>query len=34
LLAAGFVLFVITILVNTGAALFIRRSRSGAGTDI
>lgn len=34
LLAAGFVLFVITIFVNTGAALFIRRSRSGAGTDI
>jgi phosphate transport system permease protein len=34
LLAAGFVLFLITIAVNGGAAMFIRRSRSGAGTDI
>jgi phosphate transport system permease protein len=34
LLAAGFVLFLITIVVNTGAATVIRRSRSGAGTDI
>jgi len=34
LLTAGFVLFVITILVNSGAAVVIGRSRSGAGTDI
>ena len=34
LLTAGFVLFLITILVNTGAAIVIGRSRSGAGTDI
>ena len=34
LLTAGFVLFMITILVNTGAAIIIGRSRSGAGTDI
>jgi phosphate transport system permease protein len=34
LLAAGFVLFLITIVVNTGAAMVIRRSRSGAGTEI
>ncbi|WP_426245793.1 phosphate ABC transporter permease subunit PstC [Nocardioides sp. LHG3406-4] len=33
LLAAGFVLFVITLLVNTVAALIVNRSRSGAGTD-
>ena len=31
LLTAGFVLFLITLVVNSGAALFIRRSRSGAG---
>jgi phosphate transport system permease protein len=34
LLTAGFVLFLITLLVNTAAAMFIRRSRSGAGTEI
>jgi phosphate transport system permease protein len=34
LLAAGFVLFLITIAVNGGAAMVIRRSRSGAGTEI
>ena len=34
LLTAGFVLFVITIVVNTVAAIIIGRSRSGAGTDI
>jgi phosphate transport system permease protein len=34
LLTAGFVLFVITLAVNTGAAVFIRRSRSGASTEI
>jgi phosphate transport system permease protein len=34
LLAAGFVLFLITIVVNSGAAMVIRRSRSGAGTEI
>jgi phosphate transport system permease protein len=33
LLAAGFVLFVITLGVNTVAAVFVNRSRSGAGTD-
>ena len=33
LLAAGFVLFVITLLVNTLAAVIVNRSRSGAGTD-
>ncbi|WP_341926410.1 phosphate ABC transporter permease subunit PstC [Nocardioides psychrotolerans] len=33
LLAAGFVLFVITLLVNTVAAIVVNRSRSGAGTD-
>jgi len=33
LLTAGFVLFVITLVVNTIAALIINRSRSGAGTD-
>ncbi|WP_309648522.1 phosphate ABC transporter permease subunit PstC [Nocardioides sp.] len=33
LLAAGFVLFVITLLVNTVAAVVVNRSRSGAGTD-
>ena len=32
LLAAGFVLFVLTIGVNTIAAVFVGRSRSGAGT--
>ena len=30
LLTAGFVLFLITLVVNTAAAVFIRRSRSGA----
>jgi phosphate transport system permease protein len=34
LLTAGFVLFLITLVVNTGAALFVRRSRSGAATEI
>lgn len=33
LLAAGFVLFLITLLVNTAAAVIVNRSRSGAGTD-
>lgn len=33
LLAAGFVLFVITLGVNTLAAVIVNRSRSGAGTD-
>lgn len=33
LLMAGFVLFVITLCVNTLAAIIISRSRSGAGTD-
>lgn len=34
LLAAGFVLFLMTLLVNTGAAVIVSRSRSGAGVDI
>ncbi len=34
LLAAGFVLFLITLVVNSVAAMVIRRSRSGAGVDI
>jgi phosphate transport system permease protein len=34
LLAAGFVLFMITLVVNTLAALVVSRSRSGAETDI
>ncbi|GGO73220.1 phosphate ABC transporter permease subunit PstC [Nocardioides deserti] len=33
LLAAGFVLFLITLVVNTLAAVIVGRSRSGAGTD-
>jgi phosphate transport system permease protein len=33
LLAAGFVLFLITLVVNTLAALIVTRSRSGAGTE-
>lgn len=33
LLAAGFVLFLLTLIVNTIAALFVSRSRSGAMTD-
>lgn len=33
LLAAGFVLFLITLAVNTLAAVIVNRSRSGAGTD-
>ena len=33
LLAAGFVLFVITLVVNTLAAIIVNRSRSGAGTE-
>ena len=34
LLGAGFVLFVLTLLVNTIAAVFVNRSRSGATTEI
>ncbi len=34
LLTAGFVLFLMTLLVNSVAAVFVRRSRSGAGTEI
>lgn len=34
LLTAGFVLFVLTLLVNTVAARFVTRSRSGAATEI
>jgi phosphate transport system permease protein len=34
LLTAGFVLFLITLVVNTTAALFVRRSRSGVATEI
>ena len=34
LLAAGFVLFMLTLLINTVAAVFVNRSRSGAGTDV
>lgn len=33
LLAAGFVLFVITLVINTVAAVVVNRSRSGAGTE-
>jgi len=33
LLTAGFVLFIITLVVNTLAAMIVARSRSGAGTD-
>ncbi len=33
LLTAGFVLFLITLLINTLAAILVARSRSGAGTD-
>lgn len=34
LLAAGFVLFVMTLIVNTLAGIIVTRSRSGASTDI
>ena len=34
LLSAGFVLFVLTLVVNTIAAVFVGRSRSGASTEI
>lgn len=34
LLAAGFVLFAMTLAINTVAAIFVNRSRSGAGTDV
>jgi phosphate transport system permease protein len=34
LLTAGFVLFLITLAVNTLASVVVNRSRSGAGTDI
>ncbi len=33
LLTAGFVLFIITLVINTLAAIVVSRSRSGAGTD-
>ena len=33
LLTAGFVLFVITLIINTLAAMIVSRSRSGALTD-
>ena len=33
LLAAGFVLFVITLIINSLAAMVVARSRSGAGAD-
>ena len=34
LLAAGFVLFMMTLVVNTFAAMIVNRSRSGSGVDI
>jgi phosphate transport system permease protein len=34
LLTAGFVLFIMTLAVNTVAAIFVSRSRSGSATDI
>ena len=34
LIASGLVLFVMTLVVNTGASLIVRRSRSGAGVEI
>ena len=34
LLTAGFVLFLITLVVNTLAAIIVGRSRCGVGTDI
>jgi phosphate transport system permease protein len=34
LLAAGFVLFLMTLAVNTGAAVIVSRSRSGEGLDV
>jgi phosphate transport system permease protein len=34
LLTAGFVLFLITLLVNTVAAVFVNRSRSGSATEL
>lgn len=34
LLTAGLVLFVITLIINTAAAVVVARSRSGAGTDL
>ena len=34
LLTAGFVLFLITLLVNTIAAIIVNRGRSGASTEI
>jgi phosphate transport system permease protein len=34
LLTAGFILFVMTIAINTVAAIFVNRSRSGAATEI
>jgi phosphate transport system permease protein len=33
LLTAGFVLFIITLIINTLAAMIVSRSRSGAQTD-
>jgi phosphate transport system permease protein len=34
LLAAGFVLFLMTLVVNTLAAIVVNRSRSGAGVEL
>ena len=34
LMTAGFVLFVVTLIVNTLAAIIVNRSRSGAATEI
>ncbi len=34
LMGAGLVLYVVTLLVNVGASLIVRRSRSGAGVEI
>jgi phosphate transport system permease protein len=34
LLAAGLVLFVLTLVVNMGASVVVARSRSGAGVDL
>ena len=34
LMAAGFVLFMVTLIVNTAASLIVRRSRSGSGVEI
>ena len=34
LMGAGLVLYVVTLLVNIGASMVVRRSRSGAGVEI